>query len=68
MRMSHIYQPAMLAILLRNGGKCSESEIAEEILKHDQSQIVQPGDIVLVKGSRSIAMEEIVAALQIPVK
>jgi UDP-N-acetylmuramoyl-tripeptide--D-alanyl-D-alanine ligase len=27
-------------------------------------QIVQPGDIILVKGSRSMAMEEIVAALQ----
>jgi UDP-N-acetylmuramoyl-tripeptide--D-alanyl-D-alanine ligase len=30
-------------------------------------QIVQRGDIVLVKGSRSMAMEEIVAALQVPV-
>ncbi len=30
-------------------------------------QIIQRGDIMLVKGSRSMAMEEIVAALQVPV-
>jgi UDP-N-acetylmuramoyl-tripeptide--D-alanyl-D-alanine ligase len=29
-------------------------------------QVIQEGDIVLVKGSRSMSMEGIVAALQIP--
>jgi UDP-N-acetylmuramyl pentapeptide synthase len=31
------------------------------------TQIVAPGDIVLVKGSRAMQMEEIVAALARPV-
>ena len=39
MRMSHIYQPIMLATLLRSGGICHEREIAMQILRHDESQI-----------------------------
>lgn len=39
MRMSHIYQPAMLMSLLRNRGKCSVTEIAKSLLLHDSSQI-----------------------------
>ena len=39
MRMSHIYQPAMLLALLRNHGRCHESAIAKAILEYDQSQI-----------------------------
>ena len=39
MRMSHIYQPAMLVELLRKGGKASVTEIAQALLSRDTSQI-----------------------------
>ena len=39
MRMSHIYQPAMLVELLQNGGKASVTEIAKALLSRDVSQI-----------------------------
>ena len=39
MRMSHIYQPLMLMTLLENGGKSSDTEIAKNLLAHDESQI-----------------------------
>ena len=43
-----------------------EVETNDQAIAHLR-QIIQRGDIVLVKGSRSMAMEEIVAALQVPV-
>ncbi|GAB4535494.1 MAG: UDP-N-acetylmuramoyl-tripeptide--D-alanyl-D-alanine ligase [Anaerolineae bacterium] len=42
----------------------TEVETNKQAIEHLR-QIIQPGDIVLVKGSRSMAMEEIVAALQV---
>jgi ATP adenylyltransferase len=39
MRMSHIYQPVMLMTLLENDGRCHESNIANDLVSHDQSQI-----------------------------
>ena len=39
MKMSHIYQPVMLRALLRNGGTASVTDVAKELLAHDQSQI-----------------------------
>jgi UDP-N-acetylmuramoyl-tripeptide--D-alanyl-D-alanine ligase len=43
-----------------------EVETNDQAIAHLR-QIIQRDDIVLVKGSRSMAMEEIVAALQVPV-
>ena len=39
MRMSHIYQPVMLKVLLENGGQASRKAIAEAFLKEDRSQV-----------------------------
>jgi ATP adenylyltransferase len=39
MRMSHVYQPVMLRILLVQGGQASVRDIAKALLSEDQSQI-----------------------------
>jgi ATP adenylyltransferase len=39
MRMSHIYQPAMIRVLLEEGGHASLEKIAQELLRHDRSQV-----------------------------
>lgn len=39
MRMSHIYQPVMLEVLLRQGGAASTEDIAKALLSHDRSQV-----------------------------
>jgi diadenosine tetraphosphate (Ap4A) HIT family hydrolase len=39
MRMSHVYQPAMLKVLLENNGVATVDEIAASLLSYDQSQI-----------------------------
>ena len=39
MRMSHIYQPAMIKFLLRHNGAASDVEIAKEISLQDPTQI-----------------------------
>ena len=45
MRMSHVYQPVMLMTLLRQGGRCSTTEIARSILAHDQSRVEYYEDV-----------------------
>ena len=39
MRMSHIYQPVMLKVLLENGGQATTEQIAKSLLAYDQSQV-----------------------------
>ena len=38
MRMSHVYQPAMILCLLENEGAALQSQIAEALLSYDDSQ------------------------------
>ncbi|PWG17797.1 hypothetical protein [Salibaculum griseiflavum] len=39
MRMSAVYQPAMIKALLARGGEATVEEIAQELLSYDQSQV-----------------------------
>lgn len=39
MRMSHIYQPVMLRVLLANGGQAQTETIAKALLGYDRSQV-----------------------------
>ncbi len=39
MRMSHVYQPVMLRVLLEQGGEASVTDIAKALLSYDQSQV-----------------------------
>lgn len=39
MRMSHIYQPVMIKKLLKNRGRCTDLEIAQDLLMFDPSQL-----------------------------
>jgi ATP adenylyltransferase len=46
MRMSHIYQPVMLAELLKGGGSASIKHIAKALLSRDEAQIAYYEEIV----------------------
>ena len=39
MKMSHVYQPVMLKVLLQQNGQATVDEIAKSLLLYDQSQI-----------------------------
>ncbi len=61
MRMSHVYQPVMLQTLLRNGGRCSIRQIAQEILQRDESQIEYYGEITKNMVGRVLRSHHVVA-------
>ena len=60
MRMSHIYQPVMLEVLLAGGGTASIRDIAVAILAHDESQIDYYQEIVKKMPGRVLAAHGIV--------
>jgi ATP adenylyltransferase len=37
MRMSHVYQPVMLQVLLEKGGSASTEDVAKALLSYDRS-------------------------------
>jgi ATP adenylyltransferase len=60
MRMSHIYQPVMLKVLLENGGRASRETIARAFLNEDQSQIEYYENIVRDMPGRILSKHGIV--------
>lgn len=61
MRMSHVYQPVMIQTLLRNGGRGSIRQIAQEILQRDESQIEYYGEITKNMVGRVLRSHHVVA-------
>jgi ATP adenylyltransferase len=61
MRMSHVYQPVMLQTLLRNGGRGSIRQVAQEILQRDESQIEYYGEITKNMVGRVLRSHHVVA-------
>jgi diadenosine tetraphosphate (Ap4A) HIT family hydrolase len=60
MRMSHIYQPVMLEVLLASGGVAGIREIVVAILAHDESQIDYYEEIVKRMPGRVLSSHGIV--------
>jgi diadenosine tetraphosphate (Ap4A) HIT family hydrolase/5-methylcytosine-specific restriction endonuclease McrA len=60
MRMSHIYQPLMLKVLIVNGGWASIRDIASAFLSHDESQIDYYAEITKRMPGRVLASHGLV--------
>jgi diadenosine tetraphosphate (Ap4A) HIT family hydrolase len=60
MRMSHVYQPVMLRVLLENEGRASRSAIAKAFLAQDRSQIEYYESIVRNMPGRVLGRHGIV--------
>jgi len=61
MRMSHIYQPVMLEVLLTHRGAASVREIAAAILAHDESQLDYYEEIVKKMPGKVLSSHGIVS-------
>jgi len=51
MRMSHLYQPLMLKVLIEGNGFASLRDIASRFLAYDESQIEYYAEITNARGS-----------------
>jgi len=60
MRMSHIYQPVMLPVLLQNSGRAAIAEIAKAFAAEDRSQIEYYERIVKAMPGRVLKSNGIV--------
>jgi diadenosine tetraphosphate (Ap4A) HIT family hydrolase len=60
MRMSHVYQPVMLRVLLQNGGQASIEAIAKAFVAQDRSQIEYYSEIVKQMPGRVLRSHDIV--------
>ena len=60
MRMSHIYQPVMLEVLLANDGRASTRQIAAAFLIQDQSQLEYYEQIVKLMPGKVLQSHGIV--------
>jgi ATP adenylyltransferase len=63
MRMSHIYQPVMLKVLLENDGRATGRTIAKAFLNEDQSQIEYYENIVRDMPGRILSKHGIVESV-----
>jgi hypothetical protein len=61
MKMSHIYQPLMLRVLIENGGRASLRQIAAAFLAKDESQLEYYEQISKTMPGRILANHGLVA-------
>src|SRR5262249_39809418 len=60
MRMSHVYQPVMLRLLLDRGGRATREEIARALLSEDRSQLDYYSEITRNMVGRVLTKRQVV--------
>jgi ATP adenylyltransferase len=61
MRLSHVYQPVMLQALLRNNGRITVRQMAQEVLRRDESQLEYYGEITKNMVGRVLRAHDVVS-------